>query len=123
LSFIDDVNGVRVGSVKELDEALEAAAKKAGVRWDHDKDWTGNKGKHLGVVMLDQRRHQKYRCQKAKAAWEVVRRLSKLPVRGKRMILTQQLLPTILHREVHHHREVHQPPRYPYLGYVSMHAG
>ena len=30
---------------------------------------------------------------------------------------------TILHREVHHHREVHQPPRYPYLGYVSMHAG
>jgi len=95
LSFIDDVNGVRVGGEKELDEALEAAARKAGVRWYHDKDWTGSKGKHLGVIMLDQRRHQKYRCQKAKAAWEVVKRLSKLPARGKRTILTQQLLPIL----------------------------
>jgi len=62
LSFIDDVNGVRVGGEKELDEALEGAARVAGVRWDHDKDWKGNKGRHLGVVMQDQRRHQKYRC-------------------------------------------------------------
>jgi len=45
--------------------------------------------------MLDQRRHQKYRCQKAKAAWEVVKRLSKLPAKGKRTILTQQLLPIL----------------------------
>jgi len=45
--------------------------------------------------MQDQRRHQKYRSQKAKAAWEVVRRLSKLPARGKRAILTQQLLPIL----------------------------
>jgi len=53
---------------------------------------------HLGVVMQDQRRHQKYRCQKAKAAWEVVRRLSKLPARGKTAILTQQLLPILTYR-------------------------
>ena len=95
LSFIDDVNGVQVGGEKELDEALEAATRTAGVKWDREKDWTGNKGKHLGVVMLDQRRHQKYRCQKAKAAWEVVKRLSKLPAKGKRLILTQQLLPIL----------------------------
>jgi len=95
LSYIDDINGVRVGGEKELDEALEGAARVAGVRWDHEKDWKGNKGKHLGVVMQDQRRHQKYRCQKSKAAWEVIRRLCKLPACGKRKILTQQLLPIL----------------------------
>ena len=84
--------GVRVGAEKEMDEALEEAAKKRGVKWDHDKDWRGNGGKHLGVIMQDQRRHQKYRWKKTKAAWEVVKRLSKLPARGKRAILTQQLL-------------------------------
>ena len=91
------MNGVRVGGERELDEALEAAARTAGVKWDHGKDWKGNKGKlkHLGVIMQDQRRHQKYRCQKAKAAWEVVRRLSRLPARGKRSVLTQQLLPIL----------------------------
>jgi len=95
LSFIDDVNGVRVGGEKEMDEALEGAAKEAGIKWDRDKDWKGNKGKHLGVVMQDQKRHQKYRCQKTKAAWEAVRRLSNLPAKGKRAILTQQLLPIL----------------------------
>jgi len=94
LSFIDDVNGVRVGGERELDEALNAAAEEAGVKWDRDKNWTGNKGRHLGVVMQEQR-HQKYRSQKAKAAWEVVRRLSKLPAGGKRVIATQQLLPIL----------------------------
>jgi len=64
-------------------------------RWDRDKNWRGNKGRHLGVVMQDQRRHQKYRSQKAKAVWEVVKRLSKLPAKGKRAILTQQLLPIL----------------------------
>ena len=95
LSFIDDINGVRVGGERELDEALEGAARAAGIKWDRDKDWKGNKGRHLGVVMQDQRRHQKYRCQKSKAAWEVVKRLSKLPASGKRKILTQQLLPIL----------------------------
>jgi len=89
------VNGVRVGGERELDEALTAAAEEAGVRWDREKNWTGDKGRHLGVIMQNQRRHQKYRCQKAKAAWEVVRRLSKLPAKGKRTILTQQLLPIL----------------------------
>jgi len=32
LPFIDDVNGVRVGGERELDEELEAAAEVAGVR-------------------------------------------------------------------------------------------
>jgi len=98
LSYIDDVNGVRIGGEEEMDEALTAAAEAAGVRWDHDKDWRGNRGKHLGVVMQDQRRHQKYRSQKAKAAWEVVRRLSRMPAEGKRKILTQQLLPILTYR-------------------------
>jgi len=30
---------------------------------------------------------------------------------------------TIHHVVVHHHREVHQPPRYTYLGFVSRHVG
>jgi len=62
------VNGVRVGGERELDAALDAAAEEAGIRWDQEKRWTGKKGKHLGVIMQDQRRHQKYRCQKTKAA-------------------------------------------------------
>jgi len=37
--------------------------------------------------MGDQKRHQKYRAQKAKAAWELVRRLSRLPARRKRRIV------------------------------------
>jgi len=81
---------------ERVDAALKAAAEVAGVRWDHDKNWKGSKDRHLGVTMQDQRRHQKYRNQKAKAAWEVVQRLSKLPAGpGKRMILTQQLLPIL----------------------------
>ena len=95
LSYIDDVNGVRIGGEREMDDALESAGQIAGVKWDREKNWRGNKGKHLGVVMQDQRRHQKYRCQKTKAAWEVVKRLGKLPTRGKRAILTQQLLPML----------------------------
>jgi len=51
LSFIDDVNEVRVGGEKEMDDALEAAGAEAGIKWDRSKDWRGNKGKHLGVVM------------------------------------------------------------------------
>lgn len=78
LFYIDDVNGVRVGGEGEMDEALEEAARAARIRWDRSKDWKGRQGnlrKHLGVIMQDQRRHQKYRSQKANAAWELVRRL------------------------------------------------
>jgi len=58
----------------------------------------GKEGNTLGVhtiVMGDQRRHQKYRSQKARAAWEVVRRLSRLPAAGKRKIVIQQILPIL----------------------------
>jgi len=95
LSFIDDVNGVRVGGERELDNALEAAGNAAGIKWDRVKDWKGTKGKHLGVTIQDRQRHQKYRSSKTMAAWEVVRRLCKLPAKGKRALVTQQLLPIL----------------------------
>jgi len=47
------------------------------------------------VVMGDQHRHQKYRTQKARAAWEMIRRLSRLPALGQRKIVTQQILPIL----------------------------
>jgi len=95
LSFIDDVNGVCVGSVKEVDAALQSAAEEAGIRWDREKNWSGKGGKHLGVIMGDQRRHQKYRAQKARAAWEMVKGLGRLSAVGKRRIITQQILPIL----------------------------
>jgi len=95
LSFIDDVNGVNVGGEKEVDEALIEAGNEAGIRWDREKNWKGKHGKHLGVIMGDQRRHQKYRTQRAKAAWDMVRRLGKLAAISKRRIITQQILPIL----------------------------
>ena len=95
LSFIDDVNGVCIGSEKVVDKALGEAGREAGIRWDTEKNWKGNKRKHLGVVIGDQARHQKYRTQKARAAWNMVRRLSKLCPGGKRKIITQQILPIL----------------------------
>ena len=71
--LIDDVNGVCVGSEKMMDKALQEPAEEAGIRWDREKDWKGKNGKHLGVIMGDRRRHQKYRTQKANAAWEMAR--------------------------------------------------
>ena len=55
----------------------------------------GKEGKHLGVIMQDQQRLQKYRAQRMKAAWEIVKRLSRLPARGKRKIMAQKLLPIL----------------------------
>jgi len=95
LSFIDDVNGVCMGSEKEVDKALTEAGTAAGIRWDKEKNWRGKHGKHLRVVMGDQRRHQKCRTQKAKAAWEMMRRLSKLAAVSKRRLITQQILPIL----------------------------
>jgi len=95
LSFMNDVNRVCVGSEKEMDRALTEAGTAAGIRWDKEKNWKGKHGKHLGVVMGDQRRHQKYRTQKAKAAWDMVRRLSKLAAVSKRRIIVQQILPIL----------------------------
>jgi len=95
LSFIDDVNGVCVGNEKEVDEALKEAGDEAGIRWDGEKNWRGKHGKHLGVTMGDQRRHQKYRSEKAKAAWSLVRNLSKLAAPAKRRVVVQQILPIL----------------------------
>jgi len=74
----------------------------------------GVKGKHLGVVIQDRRRHQKYRCQKTKAAWEAVRRLSKLPASGKRKVATQQLLPILTYGCELHHEPSEQQKRLAY---------
>jgi len=126
LSFIDDVNGVRVGGEKEMDDALEAAGAEAGIKWDRNKDWRGNKGKHLGVVMQDQRRHQKYRSQKAKAAWDMIRRLSRLPAEGKRKVLTQQLLPILTYGCELYHEPSEQQERLAYEMYrwtISAYPG
>jgi len=90
-----DVNGVSIGSEKEIDEALIGAAGEAGIRWDREKNRKGKNGKHLGVVMGDEKRHQKYRAQKARAAWEMVKRLGRLSTAGKRKIVTQQILPIL----------------------------
>jgi len=90
LPFIDDVNGVCVGSEKEVDRALAAAGMEASIRWDKEKNWKENQGKDLGVVIGDQKRHQKYRAEKARAAWNMVRRLSNLSAIGKRKVITQQ---------------------------------
>jgi len=97
LSFIDDVNGVCVGNEKEVDRALQEAGAEAGIKWDREKDWKGKHGKHLGVIMGDKRRHQKYRAQKARAAWELVRRLGKLTAIGKKKIVIQQILPILIY--------------------------
>jgi len=43
-----------------------------------EKNWRGNKGRHLGVMMGDQRRHQ-----------------NRLPAVGKRKIAVQQILPIL----------------------------
>lgn len=45
--------------------------------------------------MGDQRRHQRYRTQKARAAWEIVRWLGRLPAREQRKIVVQQILPIL----------------------------
>jgi len=42
-----------VGSEKEIDRALTEAGNEAGIRWDHEKNWKGKNGKHLGVIMGD----------------------------------------------------------------------
>lgn len=78
-----------------MDGALQEAATEAGIKWDREKNWKGKHGKHLGIIMGDKRRHQKYRAQKARAAWEMVRRLGKLTALGKRKIVVQQILPIL----------------------------
>ena len=51
---------------------------------------------HLGVN-LDKRKYQKYRVLKAKAAWEMVKRLTRLRQIEKAQIVVGQILPTLLY--------------------------
>ena len=76
LQFIDDCNSIVHGSVKDMDRALGKAAEEFKLKWDHSKDW--NNGVHLGVN-LNAKKHQKYRENKGNTAFQLVRRLSRLP--------------------------------------------
>ncbi|KAF8416439.1 hypothetical protein EV426DRAFT_721797 [Tirmania nivea] len=69
LSYVDDVNSV--------------------------KRWKEAEASYLGVNMRSRRKHQAYRTAKGKAAWELVRRLTKLPPKGKKQIVCGQLLPIL----------------------------
>ena len=66
LQFIDDCNSVVDGSVKDMDKALGQAAEKFRSKLDHSKDWKN--GVHWGVN-LEKKRHQKFREEKANAAF------------------------------------------------------
>jgi len=92
LSYIDDVNSVRVGRVANMDKALGEASQKYRLTWDRLKDWKDEV--HLGVN-LNGRRHWKFRTGRAVAAFNGVRRLSRLNPEGKRKIVIGQLLPTL----------------------------
>jgi len=123
LSFIDDVNGVCVGSEKEVDKALTEAGTEAGIKWDREKNWKGKHGKHLGVIMGDRCRHQKYRTKKAKAAWDMVRRLSKLAALSKRRIHATNLAnPDVRVRVIRRAKRTAAAPgsRMPALGNWSL---
>jgi len=78
-----------------MDEALEGAAHAAGIRWVKSKGWKGRQGRHLGGSHARPGTPHEIPSTEAKAAWEMVRRLSRLPGWGKRKIAAQQLLPLL----------------------------
>ena len=80
LQFIDDCNSVVHGNVKDMDKALGQAAEEFKLKWDRSKDWKNQT--HLGVN-LDRKRHQKFREGKVNAAFQLVRRLTRLPPRQR----------------------------------------
>lgn len=94
LSYIDDNNAIVPASIKaeRWHRQLQQAGEEMKLRWDTDKDWEGKQGKHLGVYLKDEKRHWKERVQKARAMWEQVRRLTRLPVMAKKAIVCGQLL-------------------------------
>ena len=47
---------------------------------------------------IDKKKHQKYRAQKARAMWNVVKRLTRLPLREKAKVVVAQILPTLVDR-------------------------
>jgi len=92
LSYIDDVNSVRKGRVTNMDKALEGASQKYRLKWDRSKDWKDEV--HLGVN-LNGRKHWKFRTGRVGAAFNGIRRLTRLNPEGKRKIVIGQLLPTL----------------------------
>ena len=54
-------------------------------------------------VNLDPKKHAKYREGKARAAFQLVKRLSRLPLREKKKIVLSQILPILTYGcELHH---------------------
>ena len=91
---MDDCNVIRVGDKKTVDKCLREAAEQWGMEWDKEKEWQD--GIHLGVN-LDPRKHQKYRTQKTRAAWGMIRRVTRLPPREKAKVVVGQFLPMLLY--------------------------
>ena len=89
LQFLDDCNSVVVGRVKDMDRALGQEVEQFKPRWDRSKDWTY--AVHLGVN-LDKQKHEKFREEMANAAFQLVKRLPRLPPREKRKIVVWQLM-------------------------------
>lgn len=81
LQFIDDCNAIVRGNVQDMDKALGQAGAEFKLKWDRTGDW-GN-GVHLG----DRNRHQKFREEMSNVAFQVIRRLSRLP--KKKMVVSQ----------------------------------
>ena len=82
---------MRVGKIGPMDDALEEAATRYRLRWDRSKDWTNSV--YLGVDM-NARRHWKFRTGRATAAFNIVRRLTRLPPEKRRVVIGQ-LLPIL----------------------------
>ena len=81
-----------------MDQAGQQAAREFKMSWDREKDWKNST--HLGVN-LDSRKHWKYRTAKARGAWQMVRRLTRLPPKEKK-IVPQLLLILTYGGELHH---------------------
>ena len=91
------------GRVSEgIAESLESAAAEYHLQWDRSKDWKN--GVHLGVDM-NGRKHWKFRTGRAEAAFNMIRRLTRLPPEEKRKIVIGQLLPILTYGS-----ELHQNP-------------
>ena len=102
MSFVDDCNSIRIGSKKEMDECFNEAAEEWGLSWDKGKVWKD--AVHLGAN-IDRRKHQKYRTSRARAMWEMVKRLTRLHPKEKAQIVVGQILPTLLYEA-----ELHDTP-------------
>ena len=103
LSYIDDVNSVRVGNPRQMDQVLESAAEEYRLQWDRSKDWKN--GVHLGVN-INGKKHWKFRTGRAEAAFNMIRRLTRLPLGEKRKVVVGQLIPIVTYGS-----KLHQKPR------------